>query len=492
MDVIHGYHFDKSSGVASPNGVYYKATSGDKKFFLKQFKEPKYPMEGINPSLYAKKKKTCEEWLAAKKKIIKALNELGNGTGNIVSPREVFREKLSFYQATYWVDVDTFSLDRVRSFKPEDKIMLLKTYSAALKKVHSKDIIHGDLKPDNVLVCKSEIGRPVAKLIDFDDSYFSKQALPPELTVVTDAYQSPELAAYKRGHDEYRDRLTCASDVFASAIIFHQFWFGEMPRYEGREDGKFLYESISAGHGYTLLPGMPAWLENLIHAMLMPLPEDRPTMEEVHAAIVAQKFDRATEEVGEAAEADFSLLDKVWASIPSDLSSFTEESVEQLNGICAKINAVRRGATQEVADKCAKLLYAAIKKLEKKPKKEHVADYSKINKILEIVPKDLSVYTYESASKLRKVISLVKENRSLTSQDEVDRLARILFAALKGLKEDDGATDGFSIVPAAVLPVGYTKVQILSDNKICAYTTTGGRVTLSRIAAIAMKLVVQK
>ena len=34
MDVIHGYHFDKSSGVASPNGVYYKATSGECGIFV--------------------------------------------------------------------------------------------------------------------------------------------------------------------------------------------------------------------------------------------------------------------------------------------------------------------------------------------------------------------------------------------------------------------------------------------------------------------------
>lgn len=168
--------------------------------------------------------------------------------------------------------------------------MLLKTYAAALKKVHSKEIIHGDLKPDNILIGKSASGKPVAKLIDFDDSYFSKQALPPELTVMTDAFQSPELAAYKFGNLEYREKLTCASDVFASGIIIHQFWCGDMPEYPGKKDGKFVYEAVAAGHKCTLHKSIPDWLQNLIQAMLRPLPEDRPTMEEVHIAISKQAF----------------------------------------------------------------------------------------------------------------------------------------------------------------------------------------------------------
>lgn len=497
METIHGYHFDKSEAHNSPNGSWYKAESDGKVYFLKKFLNPKFPREGSSPETYAAKKKECDEWLAAKKKLIKALDELGNGTGNIISPRDVFREKLSFFQATYWIDVQTDSLDQIKNYSPENKVMLLRTYAAALKKVHSKGIIHGDLKPENILIGKSATGKPVAKLIDFDDSYFSQQALPPDLTVVTDAYQSPELAAYKLGHVEYRERLTCSSDVFATGIIFHQFWCGETPDYPGKNDGKFLFEAVASGQSVQLDKSLPEWLQNLIHAMLMPLPEDRPTMEEVHAATSDQKFERAVSRPEAPkpapAEVNYAELDKLWARIPEDLSGYTDESVSTLMRACDRISGVRAGADQATVDKCVKVLYAALKNLQKKVVAPVRADYSRVDKILSVIPKDLSGYTEESAGRLRKMVRYVATKRNLTSQQEVDKLAKMLYATYVGLvPEEEQDTDAYSIRPASPLPAGYSKVKILSEEKVCVYLTNGSKMTISRVAALSMKLIVLK
>lgn len=489
MEVTHGYQYDKADGHNSPNGTWYRAESGGKKYFLKKFQNPKFPKDGINPKLYKSKKQECDEWLSAKKKLIKALDELGNGTGNIISPRDVFREKLCFYQVTYWIDVQTDSLDKIKKYSYDDKIMLLKTYAAALKKVHSKEIIHGDLKPDNILIGKSASGKPVAKLIDFDDSYFSKQALSPDLTVVTDAYQSPELAAYKLGNLEYRSKLTCASDVFASGIIFHQFWCGDMPEYPGKKDGKFVFEAVASGQKCTLHKSLPDWLQNLIQAMLRPLPEDRPTMEEVHIAISEQSFGD-TKPVPVPKEVDFTALDKVWACIPKDLSIYTPTTVKTLNDTCEKISKVRDSADQATIDKCTKILYSALKNLERAEIRTPSADYSKIDKILSAVPKDLSDYTAESVAKLKKAMRFVETNRNLSSQSEVDKLTKILYAAYKGLQMAEQGD--FSIKPATTLPKGYSKVKILSEDKVCVYTATGSKMTIPRVAAQSMGLVVPK
>ena len=494
MEVTHGYQFDKTDGHNSPNGTWYKAESGGKTFFLKKFSQPKYPKDGIDRKLFATKKKECDEWIAAKKKLIKALDELGNGTGNIISPRDVFREKLCFYQATYWIDVQTDSLDKIRRSSYEDKLMLLKTYAAALKKVHSKDIIHGDLKPENILIGKSASGKPVAKLIDFDDSYFSRQALPPELTVMTDAFQSPELAAYKFGNLEYRKKLTCASDVFASGIIIHQFWCGDLPDYPGKKDGKFVYEAVAAGHKCTLDKSMPEWLQNLVQAMLRPLPEDRPTMEDVHIAVSEQRYEGtkpSNDTKSEpSAKVNFSELDKVWACIPKDLSGYTPESVKTVNEICDKISQIRPPANQETIDKCTRILYSALKKLQKIASKAPTTDYSKIDKILSVVPKDLSDYTSESVARLKKTIRFVEANRNLSSQSEVDKMTKVLYAAFKGLTIIDN--DGFSIKPAPTLPKGYSKIKILSEDKVCVYTLAGSKMTIPRVVAQSMGLVVPK
>ncbi len=496
MEVSHGYQYEKTSGVNSPNGTWYKADSAGKTYFLKKFQQPKYPKEGINPELFKKKKAECDEWLTAKKKLIKALDELGNGTGNIISPRDVFREKLCFYQATYWIDVQTDSLDQIKKYSYDDKMMLLKTYAAALKKVHSKDIIHGDLKPDNILIGKSASGKPVAKLIDFDDSYFSKQALAPNLTVVTDAYQSPELAAYKRGHEEYREKLTCSSDVFASGIIFHQFWCGDMPDYPGKNEGKFLYEAISSGKEYQLNSSIPDWLQNLIRAMLKPLPEDRPTMEDVHVAVSEQKFDsgninpKTFTDATRPNKVNFAELDRVWNQIPNDLSGYTDETIRTLRETCSKISYLRTHADQKTIDKYTKLLYVVLKNLRTKEQPSCGADYSKIDKILAIIPRDLSDYTAKSVATLKKVMKFIEANRSLTSQSEVDKLTKLLYTAYKGLQEFE--QDNFTIKPATTLPPGYQKVKILSEDKVCVYMSTGSKMTIPRMTALAIGIVIPK
>lgn len=427
MENIHGYQFDKSKVHNSPNGIWYEAESGGTKYFLKKFQWPKYPREGSNSDVYEMKKHECTDWLKQKNKIIAALNEIGDGTGNIVSPREVFREKLCFYQVTYWVEADAKSLDEIKKYSDDDKKRILKTYSSALKKVHSKRIVHGDLKPDNVIISRSASGKPVARIIDFDDSYFSEQAFPPDKTICTDAYQSPELAAYKSGHEEYRSLLTCANDVFASGIIFHQFWTGEMPKFEGRESGKFLFQAIAAGQSYEIDSSIPEWLKKLLIKMLDPLPENRPTMEIVHQ----------------------------WIST----------------------------GTEPIASKPTKKVSSVFKKKASISSKE--VPLSELDNLLMTIPKDLSVYTRDSLKRLEDEIEFVKRNRSVIDDN---RLIKRVKRVIDGLIESDG-TEEFSIVPCETLPNKYEKVEVVSENKVVAYMEDNKKVTLPKPVALALKLV---
>lgn len=427
MENIHGYQFDKSKIHNSPNGIWYEAESDGNKYFLKKFQWPKYPREGSNSDVYEMKKRECDDWLEQKYKIITALNEIGDGTGNIVSPREVFREKLCFYQVTYWVEADAKSLDEIKRYSDDDKKMLLKTYSSALKKVHSKKIIHGDLKPDNIMISRSASGKPVAKIIDFDDSYFSGQAFPPDKTICTDAYQSPELAAYKSGHEEYRSVLTCANDVFASGIIFHQFWTGDMPKFEGRESGKFLFQAIAAGQSYEIDSSIPEWLKKLLIKMLDPLPENRPTMENVY-----QWISTGTEPV-------------------------VSKSTKKASSVSKKTTSVS-------------------------PKEVH---FSELDNLLDTIPKNLSVYTKESSKRLEDEVDFVRRNRNIIDEN---RLIKRLKKAVDKLSASDG-TDEFSIIPCETLPDKYEKVEIISESKVVAYMKDNKKVTLPKPVALALKLV---
>lgn len=489
MEEIRGYVYDAKKGKVSPNGKYYKAQKDGKNYFLKRFTSIKYPIESVNPKNYRKLKKSCDEWLKNRNEIINALKELGDGTGNIVSPREIFREKMSFYQVSHWVDVATCSLKEVSEFPEEKKIMLLKTYAAALKKIHSKNIIHGDLKPENVIIGRSGSGNPVAKFIDFDDSYFSGRALDPDDTIVTDAYQSPELAAYKMGDTKVRSQLTCASDVFASAIIFHQFWTGNMPEYPGKEAGHYLFETVITGKGYRLDPSIPKWLQRLIRAMLDINPKNRPTMEEVHKALIEEKFEK--EGIDGTEKIDRSVLDKVIQMVPKDMSVYTEDSAKNLSHAIDQAASIlkEKNIGQSQINQAAKMIFLALRGLEeKKNKKETVVektDYTEVKKAMARIPKDLSGYTKQSVDVLQKVIAIAQANQHLENQSDVDKLAAYLNQAIRKLtvKSFDG------LVPVSPLPEGYENVQILPNGKVRVRTSSGSTVTLPGVSAKAMGLV---
>lgn len=424
LSKIHEYEYDKMQFHDSTNGIWYAASDGHKSFFLKKFKEPKYPSQSMLADPKCKefcsgKKAQCEEWFSMRKRVITALRQKGNGSGNIVFAKEFFREGTSYYNVTEWIDIKNPSIDEISRLSETDKVFLLKTYSSALKKVHDVGIIHGDLKPDNVLVASSSTGRRIAKLIDFDDSYFSKEALSPDMTKSTPPYKSPELAAYIVGKIELRDRLTCASDIFASGLIFHEFWCGSKPKFN-ESDGKFFYQAIIAGEEYELDSTLPSWLHDLIADMLQREPEDRPTMDEVYEALSNEKYSRRN-------------LSKGYKR--SSASSFIEV-YDSGDG----------SHTPSV-------------------------DYKRLKSIWEKIPKNLSGYKPESAVKnLTLICEYLKTNLKQLTQEQVDVLASRLEEGYGSLKKP---VFSGKVIPASPLPKGCRKVEIISDSLVKIYLDDG-------------------
>lgn len=380
---VKGYSFDTRKSHDSPNGTWYEATKDGKKFFLKKFKEPKYPhVEGTDPD--GSKKAECNEWYSMRTRVLEALRQLGNGTGNCRFPTEIFREKATYYQVSHWVDIKKASVKDIARLSDSEKLFILKTYSSALSRVHRMSIIHGDIKPDNVLIDKSDSDRYVAKLIDFDDSYFSEEPLSPSLTKSTEDYKSPELAAYivtdpKRNNKEYkelRNRLTCAVDVFASGLMFHEFWAGSMPKYNGLGTDKAFYKAVLSREEYEYDSRIPDWLKALIDDMLQREPEKRPAMNEVFEAIKAQSYTKKNDwqskgggnsTVSEHPKVDFSKLRKLMVSVPDDLDFFEPDTVvKKINLICGYIKQNLSEMDQNQVDVLTVRLANEMKNLKKK------------------------------------------------------------------------------------------------------------------------------
>lgn len=285
MENTNGYIHDGKWQDDAANGQYIFAQKDGKDYFLKRFREPKFPKEGLKPEFYENKKKECEAWKRERKNIISALQDVAGGGGNIVSPIEIFLDRPWYIQATYKVDTSSIGFNKIISLSENDRILLLKTLCMSLKRVHSVGIVHGDLKPDNILISESLGGKHVCKIIDFDDSYFSKKPPLPENTVGTEPYWSPELAIYKiSGDEKHAAMITCKSDIFALGLIFHQYCTGG--RFPALYDHAYAYQAVC---DHRLLKAdesiKPLYLQDLINRMLSLDPCERPESEEILAQL---------------------------------------------------------------------------------------------------------------------------------------------------------------------------------------------------------------
>jgi len=108
------------------------------------------------------------------------------------------------------------------SFKlpQKQKIKIVCNLFKAIKELHSKGVVHGDIKSDNTMLYYGE-KRQGIKLIDFGMSYFSeaKEKFEIECRCGTDGYCAPE---------QYRYRMGYSSDIYSIAVTALEVWVGEI------------------------------------------------------------------------------------------------------------------------------------------------------------------------------------------------------------------------------------------------------------------------
>jgi eukaryotic-like serine/threonine-protein kinase len=162
-----------------------------------------------------------------------------------------------------------------------------KVFAAGVRALHAAGIVHCDLKPDNVFLIEDpSIGAGYRlKLIDMDFSLLAGQSPPWSAYVGTQGYLSPEHLA--------GTMPTTASDVFTSGLILYQMLAGAHPYWTG--DQTEYAERVRADR--APLPSLDGPVpegvdEDLVLDTLRRClsldPLERPTMEEVHAALTGR------------------------------------------------------------------------------------------------------------------------------------------------------------------------------------------------------------
>jgi serine/threonine protein kinase len=197
-DVANGYTLLSDFSVVGAGLSRWTFASKDgREYFLKEFLSPTYPEDDAPGSekIKAKKRARCAVFEAQHQSMQAALAPLSAYGGNLIVTLDFFRVGAKYYKATERVDAVDLGVAGIAALPFRQRLVLLKSVAHSLKILHDLRIVHGDLKPDNVLIKRTELGY-TSKLIDFDSSYVAGR--PPSATEIvgTINYYSPELLSY--------------------------------------------------------------------------------------------------------------------------------------------------------------------------------------------------------------------------------------------------------------------------------------------------------
>lgn len=290
-EVINGYKILKDFVVAGGMSKISFAEKGGKEYFIKEFLSPKYPLPDSPGSekVKAQRRKACETFEKHHRELNQKIGTKVSLGGNLVFAVDFFRSGTCYYKVTEKIDTASMSCEEI-SHLPIEKILLIaKSVCHSIRILHDLNIVHGDLKPDNILIKKTTIGYS-GKLIDFDDSYFSGN--PPsdrESLVGTPEYYSPEQAAYIMDEDDEvpGNTLTLKSDIFTLGIILCEYFTGKKPIIASSFCNTWV--CVEKGGKFSFAKRLPEKIEHLIRIMLNEKPSDRPSINEVFEAFKTLK-----------------------------------------------------------------------------------------------------------------------------------------------------------------------------------------------------------
>ncbi|HSE27342.1 MAG TPA: serine/threonine-protein kinase [Gemmatimonadales bacterium] len=135
-----------------------------------------------------------------------------------------------YYIAMEYIDgIDLAQLvEREGPLPPARAAHLMQQACLALEEAHAAGIIHRDIKPNNLIVTRGELGEDVVKLVDFGVARLREPAPGAEhlthtgLLIGTPAYLAPELWEGREASEK--------SDIYALGVTLHFLLTGSTPR----------------------------------------------------------------------------------------------------------------------------------------------------------------------------------------------------------------------------------------------------------------------
>lgn len=159
--------------------------------------------------------------------------------------------------------------------------------------------------------------------------------------------------------------------------------------------------------------------------------------------------------------ADYTKVDNAIASVPADMSMYTDESVKVVTDAVSAVVRDKERDEQTAVDKYADDINAAVASLKYKP-----ADYSKVDAAI-AKANALNKAEYSNYSAVETAINAVVRDKNITQQADVDAMALAIENAISALvKPPVTTTQPTTTQPAATqLPVSTTQAAAEEEEK---------------------------
>ncbi|SFI90548.1 protein kinase domain-containing protein [Amycolatopsis sacchari] len=272
-ETVNGYLVvSKPTNAGAGKCLWAFAEKDGQEYFVKEFLEPKRPKPDSMGSIEDKQRRyaECRRFEERHRRVASLLRADHPLAGNLVLTKDFFAEGTRYYKVTRRIrgeDRQPHELDSER------QAIVLRTLADSLALLHEHGIVHGDLKPDNVLLYRpprSDVY--TAKLIDFDDAYPAGEPPDPDSIGGNPVYGAPEWLRYVRG--DPGAELTQAADMFAFGLLIHTYLFGAPPAVPPGYDSAAA--AVLAGEPLTWDPRLAGAPAGLLRALAHADPGQRP------------------------------------------------------------------------------------------------------------------------------------------------------------------------------------------------------------------------